>query len=194
MKLCKMLLAVLGASVLLGALVGSASARSFSNSETSSTATFPLVEFSGGFVVRCNVTLGQRLHARTQGKVLESLIGLITSATVGGCPSGSATILRETLPWHVRYNGFTGTLPNITSIATRVVGSSFRVREPVFGISCLARSTAASPATGVYNREGGGRITSVIIGGRVPTDCAGISGSLNGTSNSISPAVTVTLI
>jgi len=193
MRLCKMLLAVLGATALLGAMVGGASARNLSNNVLRSTATFSRVEFSGGFgVTRCNVTLTQVLHSATMPKVLESLMGLITEAAVGGCETGSATVLTETLPWHVRYNGFTGTLPNISSILTKVVDSSFQIREPIFAITCLARSTAASPSTGTFTREAGGRITRADIGGTVPTNC-GRAGTLRGTSASVT-AVTVTLI
>jgi len=193
MRLCKMLLAVLGATALLGALVGSASARNLSVTETTSTATFARVEFRGGFgTTRCNVTLTQVLHSRTMPKVLESLMGLITDARVGGCEAGSATILTATLPWHVRYAGFLGELPNFEAILTKVVGSAFRIREPL-GIECLATSSASSPSTGRFNREAGGRISTAVIGGTVPTTC-GRNGTLSGTSNSITPAVTVTLI
>lgn len=191
MKLCKMLLAVVGATVLLGALVGTATARQFQLSETRSTATFPRVEFRGGFqTTRCNVTLEGSFHSRTLSKVAESLIGYINRASVGGCEAGTATILTETLPWHVRYTSFAGALPNITAISTKVVGTAFRIREP-FGIECLSRSTVEAPTTGTYNREAGGRITNAVIGGTIP--CGSFTGTLSGTSNSIS-AITVTLI
>jgi len=188
------LVAFVGALVLLGALAGSSFARNFSATETRMTATFSRVEFSGGFgTTRCNVTVSGILHSRTVPKVLESLVGLVTEASVGGCETGSATILTATLPWHVRYSGFTGTLPNITSIIVKSPGVAFQIREPVFGVTCLASSTASSPATGTWNREAGGRITSQRAGGTLPTNC-GMSGTLSGTSVSLTPAVTVTLI
>jgi len=193
MRISRKLLALAGAVVMLAALTSAAAARNYSVSETRMTATFSRVEFSGGFGVnRCNVTVSGVMHARTIPKVLESLVGLITEASVGGCETGSATILTETLPWHGRYAGFTGTLPNINSTNFKVSGVSFQIREPIFAITCLATSTAASPATGLWTREAGGRITSVGMGGTIPTNC-GRGGTLNGRSSSIT-AVTLTLI
>jgi ABC-type proline/glycine betaine transport system substrate-binding protein len=64
MRIYNMLTALAAAAALLACLTSAASARIFSNSETSSTVTFSQVEFGGGFgVVRCNFTLGQRLHS-----------------------------------------------------------------------------------------------------------------------------------
>jgi hypothetical protein len=136
MKLSKLLLAVVGATVLLGALVSSASAGRLSNSSTTLRATWARMDFTGGFgTVECEVTLEGSLHSRTIAKVARALIGNITAASVSSpCRRGGATILRETLPWHVTYNSFAGTLPNITNILTDVVGASFRIREPTFGV------------------------------------------------------------
>jgi hypothetical protein len=191
MRLCKMLFAALSAAALLGTMAGSATARNFSVLEASSTATFPRVEFAGGFgTVRCNLTLGARLHSRTFAKVLESLAGLITAATVGGCEAGSATILRETLPWHMRYNGFSGTLPEISSIATNVIGFSFRIREP-FGVEFLGTSTASNPWKWFKNLVR--RVFSQVrVSGTV--QCGPFTCTIGGTSNAVAPATTVNLI
>jgi hypothetical protein len=199
MKLSKLLLAVVGATVLLGSLVATASAGRLSSSSQTLRATFREVRFSGGFgTTVCNVTLEGSLHERTIAKAANNLIGYITAAAVGGCTQGSATILRETLPWHVRYQGFTGTLPAITTIVTRVINSSFQIREPVFGITCLARATEATPTIGTYNREASGALTTARISGSVPTNC-GAEGTLEGTSNSLTELnsttrITITLI
>jgi len=193
-KWIRTLLAGIGAAVLFGALATTASARNLSASETRVTVTFARLEFSGGFgVTRCNLTVAGNMFARTIPKVLESLVGLITEASIGGCEVGSATVLRETFPWHSRYLGFTGTLPSITGVNVKVVNVAFQIREPVFAITCLGRSTAASPITGVWNREAGGRLTSERVGGTVATSC-GLAGTFVGTSNSLTPSVTVTLI
>jgi len=194
MRIVRVMLCAVGATLTLAALTAAAAARNLSVSETRATATVRELRFTGGFgTTTCNVTLTGVMHARTMPKVLESLVGLVTEASVGGCSIGSATILRETLPWHTRYNGFSGTLPNITGILIKVIGDQFRIQEPVFGIACLATSTASSPSTATWTREAGGRLTSVAIGGTVPTSC-GLNGTLSGTSNSLTPAVTVTLI
>ncbi len=199
MKLSKLLLGLVGASVLLAALVSSASARSVSTSSQTLRATFREVRFSGGFgTTVCAVTLEGSLHTRTIAKTAGALIGYITAANLGACTTGSATILRETLPWHVRYRSFTGTLPAISSIVTDVVGASFQIREPVFGVTCLARTTAETPARGTYTREAGGALTTATIGGESPTSC-GVNGSFTGTSSALTvlnsaSRITVTLI
>jgi len=193
MRLGKMIIALVGATMFFSVVVASASARNFSISERRLSATFARVEFSGGFgTIRCNITLSRTLHGGTIPKVLETLIGYMTAASVGGCEAGSATILSETLPWHLRYVGFLGRLPDIIGIIRRIVGWAMKIREP-FGIECLSTSTAASPVTETMNREAGGRLTSLTLGGTVPTSC-GINGTLRGTSNSVTPVPVITLI
>jgi hypothetical protein len=198
MKLFKLLLAVAGATVLLGALVSTASANRLRSSSTTLRANFPRVNFAGGFgSTECAVTLEGSLHSATIEKVAERLIGYITRAIIGGthCIRGSATILTTSLPWHVRYESFGGTLPNITELNTTVTGAQFNVKEPVFGIACLA---SGGTSIGRYRREAGGILTSAIIGGESPTSC-GRNGTLEGTSNSLTvlnstTRITVTLI
>lgn len=194
MKLSKLLLAVVGATVLLGALVSSASAGRLSSSENRLTATWARMNFSGGLgTVECEVVLAGTLHSRSIVKTIGTLIGFITAANVSRCSRGGATVLRETLPWRMHYNGFGGSLPNISSIATTVLGSAFRIREPTFGITCLALTEAEEPATGLYNISGGA-VVSATVGGEIETSC-GISGGLSGTSSSVSPTgVRITLI
>jgi hypothetical protein len=197
MKLFTLLLAVAGATVLLGALVSTASATRLRSTSTTLRATFPRVSFIGGFgTTECAVTLEGSFHSETIAKVPESLIGYITRAIIGGtrCIRGSATILQASLPWHIRYVSFEGTLPNITAVNTEVAGVQFNAKEPVFGIACLA---SGGLFTGIYNRTGS-VLTSAVIGGRSPTSC-GREGTLEGTSNSLtvlnsSTRITVTLI
>jgi hypothetical protein len=196
MKYCKLLLAVVGASVLLGALVSSASAGRISITNQSIRATFPRVDFRGVFTTSCEVTLEGSLHSRTFTKV-RRLIGYITRAIVHQpCRNNEASILTETLPWHVEYESFEGTLPNITRISTHVIGSSFVVEEPFS--TCLARSTRERAAFGDYTVGAGGVITRADIGGTVPTNC-GFNGEFTGPSGSFTllnstAAITVRLI
>jgi len=192
-RIKRAVLAAIAATAMLAALATAAAARNLSVTETRVTVTFARVEYRGGFgTTRCNLTVSGVMHARTMPKVLESLVGLITEASVGGCEAGSATILRETLPWHTRYAGFTGELPSIGAIIVHVIGDQFRIREPL-GIECLSTSSASSPSTGWWNREAGGRLSSAVVGDTMPTTC-GRNGTLSGTSNSITPNVTITLI
>jgi hypothetical protein len=199
MRLGKALLTVAGASILLAALVGVASAGKLSTSSQTLRATFREVRFSGGFgSTTCPVTVEGSFHERTISKNSGALTGYITRAIIGTCATGTATILAETLPWHVRYNSFTGTLPNITSVVANIVGTAFQIHEPVFGITCLARATEGEPARITFNREAGGVLTTAVLSGSVGTNC-GASGTFTGTSTSFTvlnsaTRITVTLI
>ena len=185
MKLSKLLLATVGASVLLGALVSSASARNLSVSNQSISGMWSSVEFNlPGATTRCHVTLEGSLHSRTMPKMIGSLIGYITRAILGRCEEGTATISRESLPWHVTYSGFQGTLPNITSIITHVIGASFHIREP-FGIRCHVRLTPERPGVGTFHRNiTSHEITEVSISGRIRTTECGAEGTLSTPANS----------
>jgi hypothetical protein len=103
--------------------------------------------------IECHVTMEGSFHSRTISKVLEALIGYITRATVDStnCTGGSARSLTETLPWHIRYGGFTGTLPTITSVNTRLIGFNYLIQ--VGGTACLFSSTASSPMKQIVNRN-----------------------------------------
>lgn len=178
MKSCKLLLAVICASALLGALVESASARSLSTTSQTMRATFASVRFAGVFgSITCHATIEGSMHTRTIAKIVGALIGYVTSASMGACAEGSASILRETLPWHVRYESFTGTLPAISSARFTIVGVSFRIREPL--ATCLARSSAESPARITLNRNtGSGVVETAELGGTIATSC-GANGSFS---------------
>jgi len=200
MKLFKLLLSVAGATVLLGALVSTASAGRLSSSHATLRSTFSRVDFTGGFgTVECAITLEGSLHSRSINKVPLGLIGSITRAIVGVCPRGSATILQESLPWNVRYMSFTGTLPNITAINVRVLYPAFRIREPTFGITCLALTENEEPSFGTFSRDTVSRtLTTARITGEVETDC-GTSGTLSSNAGPITvlnstSRITVTLI
>jgi len=201
-RLGKPLLAVVGAAVLLGALVGAATAGRLSTSSQTLRATFASLEFAGAFgTTRCPVTVDGSFHSRTTSKVASSLVGQITRAVIGTCARGSATVLTETLPWHVRYASFSGTLPNISSIQATIVGVASRIREEVGGVACLSRTTVEEPATMRFNREAGGTVTSAVLGGtvRAGAECLEVSASFIGTSNSLTvlnntTRITITLI
>jgi hypothetical protein len=159
MRNSKLLLTALGAAAVLGALVSAASANriALSNQTFRATWTWEFVEPIGFIALRCPVTIEGSFHSRTMSKVLEQLIGYVTQATLAEtrCTGGSARILTETLPWHIRYNGFGGTLPAITRINIRIVGLAFLMQLPLpEGMQrCLYKSTAASPFKGVVNRN-----------------------------------------
>jgi hypothetical protein len=196
MKILKLLLATVGASVLLGALVTSASARNFSITNQSISAMWREVIFAGGFgETNCELTLEGSFHSRSMPKVLGSLVGYITSAILGPCPRGTATISRESLPWHLRYSGFEGALPNIRSIILHVVGASFFIREPIFGIRCHVLTTSAQPGVGTFHRSTvSHEITEAGISGRIRTTECGSEGTLSSVSGAVSLQGTTTRI
>jgi hypothetical protein len=184
MKIRKLVLATVGATVLLGSLVSaSASARSFSVDNQSIRAAFSNVRFvePRGVAVDCHVTLEGSLHSRTIAKTLGTLIGYITRATLGPCETGASTILTETLPWNIRYSGFEGILPEIRSVILHVVNASFKVRFPPTGPTCLARSEANEPVIGRLHFDAAPS-NHVRLGfeGRIRTgiECLGVRGEL----------------
>jgi hypothetical protein len=195
MKLSKLLLATMSATVLLGALVSSASARIFSISSQTYRATWARMEFSGGFgTIECEVVLRGSFHSRTFAKVTNSLLGYITEGRVNRCTGWGVTINTGSLPWHRRYRSFVGALPNITGIAETITGAEWTMREPVFGITCTVRREASSTiATHAITR---GVLTRADVTGT--SDCSGITVTLSGgttaVDNGTGTRITLTLI
>lgn len=152
-------------ALMLALAAGSASANRLSYSEQAFRIVWSRLIFSesgGGFPINCPVTLEGSFHERTFAKTRDLLAGYITTATVNnaGCSEGHATILRASLPWHVTFQSFSGSLPNITGVRYNLIGAAFQI-EPGLGLSCLASSSSRSPAAGIASREAGGNITSL---------------------------------
>jgi hypothetical protein len=157
----KLGLAGLVATCLLAFAVGTAWARRIELSEQGFlarwTTTRPLIVNVAGMSVSCPVTLEGSFHSRTLSKVCGQLIGYITSAQIPStsppCEGGTMTALAGSLPWHVQYNSFTGTLPNITRIRITMIG--FRVATtPTGSITCLVGTTQTKPLAGDINING----------------------------------------
>lgn len=158
----KLVLSCLAATLLMAAAVSSASASRLSISgisfrvawdRTIAGATDLTFAATVGEAVTCPVTLEGTLHSSTITKTAGLLIGYVTRAsiatngsTTGRCTGGNGTILAATLPWHVQYSSFGGTLPNITSLTLRLINASFQIAN---GSECLARTTAAEPGVGI---------------------------------------------
>jgi hypothetical protein len=154
-KSSKLLFAGLTAAIVLSMAVASASANRLVVNEKSYRIVWsPLRFIAGGNTVSCNVTLEGSFHSATIRKVERALIGHVTRASVNTCTGGSATVLNATLPWHVQYNGFTGTLPRITGVLLKLVGASFQV-QPSGSLACLAATTEERPAKGIAGVEAG---------------------------------------
>ena len=184
MRLGKLLLAVVAAVVFLGAFVSSASARNISLSEQRVSVLWNRLTLSGGFgSVECEVLLSRSFHTRTFVKSVGSLIGYITEGTVLRCARGGATINQASFPWHLRYRGFSGTLPNMTGASGTDIGSEWRLREPTFGIICTVRSTESGSLIVTYAISSG-----TITSSSLSTEgmrCEGMGASLSGTTTNV---------
>lgn len=195
MGLRKALLAVVGASALFGALVGTASARRFSSSSQTFRMMFSRLEWENGFVTtRCPVTLEGSFHAATSAKVSGTLIGYITAVPRGTCTVNTVTVLSETLPWHVRYTLFEGSLPTISRVTLNVIGFSIKGREAVTEVVCLSSpSTAERPVRLILRRETvTGALREPVIEGEVLSENAcfqAIGRYSNGTGTSAMTAL-----
>jgi len=195
MKAFKSLLVMASAVVLLGVGGACASAGVIRYSEKQGGNGFTRLDFRGGFgTVECEVRLEGSLHSSTMTKTVNSLIGYVTAGSVTRCARGSATVNRESLPWHCRYRGFTGALPNITGVSETIVGAEWTIREPTFGITCTIRA-AESSTIGTYTVSGG-TITQAAMSGR--SRCGSFEGEVSGSTTNVgTPAgarITVTLI
>jgi hypothetical protein len=146
----KLLFVALGATVLMAYAVGTASATRLATSAQTFRIQWSALNFQagGGVSVSCPVTLSGSFHSRTISKVSGQLIGYVNVARVNeaSCSGGTARARSETLPWHVQYNSFGGTLPNITSVTLTLVGARFEIVAG--GVTCEAGTTQASPAFG----------------------------------------------
>ena len=166
MHRAKLVLAFLSATIVLAAMVATASAQRFETSNPSIRATFASIRFgtTEGIEGICPLTLEGSFHSRTIVKTSELLVGYISRAVLNRAACRftsieSLEILQSSLPWHVRYESFSGSLPNITRINLRLLSISFTLTA--FGVRCLYRSTVANPARGVAERSiATGQITS----------------------------------
>ena len=167
----------LTAACSLALAVGSASASRLSYSNQAFRIIWTSLTFSesgGNFPISCPVTLEGSFNSNTFAKVRNATSGSITRAVVNnvGCSEGQATILSETLPWSVKYQSFSGTLPSILSVRYNLIGAAFQI-EPGLGVVCLARSSEAFPAAGEASRESRGNITSLAPDASLPIPVTG---------------------
>jgi hypothetical protein len=170
------LTALVAAAVLAGA-AGAASARRISLTSQGFRVVFTsFAVFESWLVIepRCPVTFEGSFHSRTISKVANSLIGYITRAIADQsmCAEGRLYMLNgaevlagltvsNSLPWHIRYSSFVGTLPFIQEIKVSIVGMGVLAER--FGGVCLYLTTAEAPARARLARESGGLLTSLTM-------------------------------
>jgi hypothetical protein len=174
MRLRNSLVAVAGAALVLGIAASVASAGRLEMSSNNFRLTFARVKIESDFNpnVNCPVTMEGSLHSRTISKVAGSLVGYITSARLGTCEESMqrATILQESLPWHVRYRSFSGRLPEISKTSFDIIG--FNIRTQSLSNPCLLRTTVSEPLLLHLFREAGGAISEAELEARrLPTPC-----------------------
>jgi hypothetical protein len=129
----RLFLGALTAAIVLSSAVGAASANRLSLSNNRFRQVWTPLSISNaeaGVTVQCNVTLEGSFHYNTFAKARGLLRGYITKAAfahpcTGGGEAFSTNGVEEegggrpfpsTLPWHITYSGFEGTLPNITGV------------------------------------------------------------------------------
>jgi hypothetical protein len=156
-----------------------------------------------GATAICLLTLEGSFHTNTFTKTRSTLVGYVTDdrATELECHA-----LRRNLPWHIQYEAFSGTLPNITNVTLRLIGVELSFRPEGWPGFCLIRSTEANPLIQSLTRESGGAITSAALSGAFGTSfesCFEIRFTVEGASRSFgtpppppppSTAITLSLI
>jgi hypothetical protein len=144
----------LAAVMVMALTVSLASARRFGLSNQTFRAIWTLLRFEieGTATIECPVTLEGSFHSRTLSKVSGQLVGYVTRAFVRGgltecLNTGNVRANTETLPWHIQYNSFIGTLPSISEINFEIIGADVNVDpSSIFLPNCRIRSEQAHPA------------------------------------------------
>jgi len=116
-----------------------------------------------GSTMRCPVTLEGSFHSATIRKTRGALIGHVTRASIpsGHCTNGNATVLIETLPWHLTYEGFEGALPTISRLLFLLTGLS--VQTNLGGLNCLWQTEVNQNLTLYASLTASGTITTIEI-------------------------------
>ena len=128
--------------------------------------------------VSCSVTFEGSLHNISIAKVAGNLIGYITRAIAGGpCAKGRLYMLNgsevlpggaratNTLPWHLRYRAYEGTLPFITEVHVEINNAKILLAyAEELRDTCLYRSEETTfPLEGFINRNETGRLISLTL-------------------------------
>jgi hypothetical protein len=218
----KVILAALSASLLLGLAASSASAGRLSTTNARFRVTWNALRFAepggGGITLTCRVTLEGSFHSTTLRKVAGALIGAVTRAFVdstncrGNNEPHRASVLQETLPWHVTYEGFGGVLPNITEVTFLIRRYALTFAATILGITGIcayrdegspeenfAETATRNVTTGAITSYSvlGGRRARFFRGAPFPEACptfGGLSGSGETYQLGNTSRITVTLI
>lgn len=185
----KLSVAAFIAVIIFTTLVGAASAARLSASHLNYRIVWSAFEFPNS--VRCSVTMEGSLHTRTLAKIAGELIGIITAARARRpCTSGTlwahsgeanevlGGTVANRLPWHLTYERFIGTLPNITRIGILYDRMLFIDRATIFGVTLLCEYITGPTngnATGTATRNTTtGVIDNVVVSGRIRSSTGGL--------------------
>lgn len=191
------------AAVLVLALFASVAAANRLAVATAEMGDITIADFrfeAGGVDITCRITVSASLHSATNVKTVRALVGQVTHVEVGRCAEGAVTVLTETLPWQVLYNGFTGRLPAPTGVRLLLVGAAYRVSGG--GVTCLARTDSSEPSGGTVALDERGVVTGLTLDPTLEIDIddsgflCELAGdvSVSGTASAGYPPVNVTLV
>jgi hypothetical protein len=178
------------AAFFLASAVGTANAGRLSISNQRFRVTWTALTFTEielGVSVSCQVTLEGSFHSATIPKRERLLVGAITRVHVreAGCTGGIALINNATLPWHVTYESFNGTLPNPTAVNLLLSRFQFIIEV---GLGLCKYGTASDNITGAAALVAREVTTLTPVGGRnIAHRVEGVfcpeTGSLTGAGN-----------
>lgn len=190
------------AAFTLGAVISDAGARNLEVSGNTFRATWASLEYTTTFSMplRCALTIEGSFHERTIQKAANALIGAVTAPRVRHpctnaelwAANGTEVLPNgrtygSTLPWHLQYVGFSGTLPSMTSITLEV--SRFRFLFQVPGICAGEYGEANDRWTMRANVEPGRAITNLEpIAGNAWTLVRTLTGICPGRLSFVAPA------
>jgi hypothetical protein len=188
------------ATLLLSAAVSTASARNLEISNQNWRVVFSRLEFQSPLVtVRCHVTLEGSFHSRTIPKRERLLIGAVSRVTIqnSNCTNGTTVVLR--LPWHITYESFTGTLPDITSINGLI--DRFRYGTIVLGRTCLyggrnilARANLTAGVVGTLQPVANSNSTPLLEGPTSGIACPGTASLVAGETDGVVTLLSATTL
>jgi hypothetical protein len=149
------------ATAVLAAAIGTAPAGKLSFSSQ----TFRAVWGELLFDIRpCEIVIEGSFHARTFAKTAETLLGHVTRATVNALFCQRIIVLASSLPWRIRYESFTGTLPQITAIKALLLGAGILIKgTDLLGrqFECLYQTSEVNELRVSFIRAANGTLTSI---------------------------------
>jgi hypothetical protein len=200
----KLLIRVALATVLIlavGSTIASAS-RSLEFSTRAISASWENLVFGSSETespVVCRAAFALALSSQRIAKVNGTQIGTTSATVTGVCTGGSIVMLAEGRQrWPLVYQGFNGTLPNITGILVDIQSAEFLLVASGGFERCLFRGTAK----GIMDLGAGGSVTGITAS---PTALIPLSVRLRGAlfcravgwfsgTSTVTPATTVRLL